>query len=242
MRHVFRKLAWPVGALAALAIAGMEPSRAEAGVITGIFYQYDDVDARNATSGGQTAAGAASQSTNGGEAPLSFNVSTLNYNVGKNGTNDLSHFLGPDAPAHHGGDSIQLGNGDSTTNSSTGTKNAGSYFLFTGSVFLTAGSHTFSITHDDGAQLTIAGQTFGTPTPTSKITETETITTGAGDIAFTLGYGEVNGPPSILNFSIDGVTVTSTPEPSTMVGATMALICTGGLAWRRRRRAVAQPA
>ena len=237
MRHVFRKLAWPVGALAALVIAGMEPGRAEAGVITGIFYQYDDVDARNATVGGQTAAGAASQSSNKGET-LSFNVSTLNYNVGANGNNTLGNFLGPDAPAGHRADSIQLGNGDSTS----GPGNAGSYFLIQGSVFLTAGSHTFSITHDDGAQLTIAGQTFGTTTPTTKITETDTITTGTGNFDFSLGYGEVNGPPSILNFSIDGVTVTSTPEPSTMVGATTALICTAGLAWRRCRRAVAQPA
>ncbi len=132
-----------------------------------------------------------------------------------------------------------MGNGDS----STGSGNAGSYFLFRGSVFLTQGSHTFSITHDDGAQLLILGTTFGTTTPTTQITETETLTARiSADNSFVLGYGEINGRPAVLNFSIDGKSVVSTPEPSTMVGAASALVCTAGLAWRRRRRAIAQPA
>ncbi len=58
------------GTLAALALIGAGASRAEAGLITGTFYQYDDTDARNAT---VTRTGTATEA-------VPFNVSTLDYN------------------------------------------------------------------------------------------------------------------------------------------------------------------
>ena len=215
-----KRLSW---ALAALVLTGISANQADAGQITGTFYQGDLVDGNNATSAGPTAAGLA-QTTQ----ILMFNSTALNYNVGRNQADTLGNFLGADTPTGHRNDVI--------SNQSTDTK--GSYFLFTGSIFLTQGQHALTLTHDDGAQFsfTMLGLTFGSSGPTSQKTDKGTVNvTTAGEYDFRLGYGEVLGPPAVLTLTLDGDVVRGVPEPSTMVGASIALMFGGGIAWRRRR-------
>ena len=216
-----KRLSW---ALAALVLTGISASRADAGQITGTFYQGDLVDGNNATSAGPTAAGLAQTIQT-----LMFNSTALSYNAGANQPDTLGNFLGGDAPAGHRNDVI--------SNSDPATR--GSYFLFTGSIFLTAGNHTLTLRHDDGAQFsfTMLGLTFGSSGPTSAKTDTGTVNvTTAGEYDFRLGYGEVQGPPAVLRLTLDGDIVRGVPEPSTMVGASIALMFGGGIAWRRRRQ------
>jgi hypothetical protein len=127
--------------------------------------------------------------------------------------------------------------GDTLTSNNTTT---GTYILFSGSVFVTAGSHTFAVSSDDGSELQISalGIDLNQPGAQTEHTLSQTVTVGAtGEYAFKLSYGEVNGLPADLVFTIDGHDVLSTPEPSTMVSASMAGLVGIGCTWYRRRRA-----
>jgi hypothetical protein len=123
-----------------------------------------------------------------------------------------------------------------------GTLARGTYIILTGTVDLSAGSHHFTVTHDDGAELKVGGTTiFSHPSPTVAITDGGFLTVAGGPVTFSLAYGEVNGLPAVLNFQIDGQTVVGTPvpEPATDAMALSAIPVGLFVAWRRRKRAAA---
>ena len=109
------------------------------------------------------------------------------------------------------------------------------YFLFTGSTYLTAGNNSFIVPHDDGLQLSIQGigLVVNQPGPTSPVNTPFNVNApAAGLYNFTLAYGETAGGPAVLRFDVNG-SPAGVPEP-----ATWALLMTGfgivGVAMRRR--------
>jgi hypothetical protein len=111
------------------------------------------------------------------------------------------------------------------------------FIRFTGQTYLNAGANTFLLPHDDGVTLNIAGigLVLDQPGPTSPIDTTFDVTApSAGLYDFTLLYAECAGPPAVLEFSVNGITV-GVPEPSSVL-----LFSAAGLgllaALRRRRR------
>lgn len=91
------------------------------------------------------------------------------------------------------------------------------YFYFTGSIFLNAGTNYFLVGDDDGVQLNIDGIGLVVDRP-GKTPLQETFFTvtapSAGTYHFELSYGEAFGPPAALvweiNFETVGSTVTGT--------------------------------
>lgn len=123
-------------------------------------------------------------------------------------------------------------------NSSTFTNN--SELVIDGSVYLTAGTNSFVVGHDDGVVLTIPGINYmdndGGPTGFTTTSFNVNNPNPAGTYAFTLDYSECCGGPAGLEFAVNGAPVgptSVTPEPSSLV-----LLGTGilGLATRFRRR------
>ena len=119
------------------------------------------------------------------------------------------------------------------------------YMLFTGQIALDAGANVFTITHDDGLQLAIAGipgfvvdQPGPTPPTATMFTA---MAPAAGIYNFTLSYGEVQGPPAELIWDFKGAPVGGVPEPATWG---MMLLGFGGIGMamrtRRRKQAIAQ--
>jgi hypothetical protein len=98
---------------------------------------------------------------------------------------------------------------------------------YTGQTFLHAGDNIFNVVHDDGVVLRVGGFTAnGCPTgevvcqpqPTSPANSPFTVTAPAdGLYDFTLDYAECCGPPAVLQFQVNSQTVSSTPEPTTML-------------------------
>jgi hypothetical protein len=89
------------------------------------------------------------------------------------------------------------------------------FIRFTGQTYLNAGVNTFYIPHDDGAVLNIVGigLVLNQPDPTSPVTTAFDVTApSAGLYDFTLLYGECTGPPAVLGFMVNGLTV-GIPEP-----------------------------
>ena len=230
-----------IGSLAAVAaLAGLAPGRAAADSVTGAVYLNQ---------GGFFDLGPAYFPTSTAPAfttpDATFTSSSLNYN--DSGRNTVGGFLGTkDAAtlsAPIGGQNLQE-----------------TYFLFSASVYLSAGKHTLVINHDDGAELTSTGGAGGAltfsnisagsqysghsigysaPTVANSSTGTQSGTvnvTTAGVYTFKLGYGEVNSLPAILSFTVDGAPVQTTPEPSTVVMAGTAALAGLGCAVRRRRK------
>jgi hypothetical protein len=112
------------------------------------------------------------------------------------------------------------------------------YMLFTGQIALAAGANNFTITHDDGLQLAIAGIPgfiVDEPGPTSPVaTNFIANAPSAGVYNFTLSYGEVFGAPAQLVWNFNGRPVTgSVPEPATWA---MMLLGFGGIGMAMRRR------
>jgi hypothetical protein len=108
-------------------------------------------------------------------------------------------------------------------------------FDFKGMVTVTNGQ-TFTVAHDDGLTLTIGGLTvISAPGPTAPTVTTETYTGPSGNLPFELVYGEVQGPPAVLQISLP---LQNVPEPSPVVGAFgLGLMGLVGLVWRRRKQA-----
>jgi hypothetical protein len=121
-----------------------------------------------------------------------------------------------------------------------------SYFLFTGTIFLTAGANAFTIAHDDGLQLSLdggIGLVVDAAVPTSPTTTPFTINApSTGTYNYTLSYGECCGGPAVLQWLYPtGAPVGQAPEPATWA---MMLLGFGGIGMvmrgRRRRQELAQ--
>ena len=101
----------------------------------------------------------------------------------------------------------------------------------TGTVTVTTGE-TFTVAHDDGLTLTIAGLTvISAPSPTSPATTTATYTGPSGNELFQLVYAECCGPPGVLDVNLPLTTTIS--EASTWA---MMLAGFGGLGFAAMRR------
>ncbi len=117
------------------------------------------------------------------------------------------------------------------------------YILITGTIHVNTGD-VLSIVHDDGTNLVVNGVTLITaPGKTAQETSTAAAFAGpSGNYSFSLGYGEVAGPPAILQFYDNGILVTPispTPEPATITMAGLGLVALGGVKLIRRRKRVA---
>jgi hypothetical protein len=113
------------------------------------------------------------------------------------------------------------------------------YFLFTGSIFLNAGTNSFTVAHDDGLQLNVdgIGLVVDAPGPSSPATlGFDILAPSAGTYNFQLSYGECCGGPAVLQFlyptgqAVGGDPV---PEPATWA---MMLIGFGGIGMTMRAR------
>lgn len=92
---------------------------------------------------------------------------------------------------------------------------------------------TFTITHDDGVSLIIAGINLGfSPAPTSPTTSIQTYTGPTGIFPFQLVYGECCGGPAVLQANLPAV---SLPEPATL--PLLGTVLAGLFVTRRRKRA-----
>ncbi len=112
------------------------------------------------------------------------------------------------------------------------------YFYFTGSFYLNAGNNAFVVGHDDGLQLNVdsIGLVVNHPGPTAFTNTPFNVTAStAGLYNFEMSYGEVNGAPAVLLFTINGAPVGSVPEPSTLLGMGTGLVSMLGLIRLRRR-------
>ena len=115
------------------------------------------------------------------------------------------------------------------------------YFLFTGSTYLNAGSNSFVVPHDDGIQLFIdgIGLVVDQPGPTSPVdTPFTVVAPNAGFYTFSLSYGETAGGPAVLAFNVNGGPAGGgVPEPATW-GMMLAGFGLVGAGMRRRARNV----
>ena len=109
--------------------------------------------------------------------------------------------------------------------------------ILTGTLTLKAGD-TLAITHDDGAVLFLNGvNVINSPYGTSAITSPYTVTSAmAGTDTFKLEYAEGNGSPADLNFSVNGLTVGQTPEPSSLMLLGTGIATAAGFVRRRISR------
>jgi hypothetical protein len=164
----------------------------------------------------------------GGTPTLTFTSTAINYN-----SQVTSYTLGGfiNAPTQS---TILTGGshaGDALNNT---------HITLTGNLFLGAGVNNFTIAHDDGVVINIAGfgNVLSAPGPTSPVVTAFSVINGgaAGTFAYTLNYNECCGPPAVLQWQYaNGNPISAVPEPSTW--AMMLLGFVGlGFAFRQSRR------
>jgi hypothetical protein len=148
-------------------------------------------------------------------------VNALNFSTGDSDVTTIDQFLGASLGGAVGGHALN-----------------NTYFLFTGSTFLHAGSNSFVVPHDDGLQLNIdgIGLVVDQPGPTGEVdTPFDVIAPSDGIYNFELAYGECCGGPAVIRFDVNGQPAGGVPEP-----AMWALMLAGfglvGATLRSRRR------
>lgn len=100
------------------------------------------------------------------------------------------------------------------------------FFYFTGSLYLNAGANTFVVAHDDGLQLNIDGLGLVVNSPggqAENFTPFTVTASTAGNYNFELAYGECEGPPADLVWSINQQTVGSNVPDSATTGSLLGI-------------------
>ena len=108
----------------------------------------------------------------------------------------------------------------------------------TGTVGLSAGANTFDVSHDDGVVISIAGigTVLNAAGPTAPVDTPFTVNAPTtGNYSFVLTYAECCGPPAVLEWKINDVSVTTdVPEPSTWAMMILGFFGVGFVAYRRK--------
>ena len=126
-------------------------------------------------------------------------VGALNFASGDSTVTTIDQFLGASLGGAVGGHALN-----------------NTYFLFTGSTFLHAGTNSFVVPHDDGLQLNIdgIGLVVDQPGPTGEVDfPFDVIAPADGLYNFELAYGECCGGPAVIRFNVNGAPA-GAPEPA----------------------------
>jgi hypothetical protein len=152
-------------------------------------------------------------------------------NFSSNTDSSLLGFLTTGVSGTPNGDVVVLSGPDAQMNNDL--------FQFTGTVSLTDG--TYGYEHDDGMILYLNGSpVINAPGPTSATSTAFTVCASgcdavAGNYSFELDYGEVAGPPAVLQGNLPFV-ASATPEPSSFVLLGSGLLGAAGMLRRRMKK------
>jgi hypothetical protein len=124
-----------------------------------------------------------------------------------------------------------IGGALGATSMGTGTGN--SFFQINGIVSLQSGDNFFTITHDDGAVISMPdfGTVLNQPGPTPPVGQTFDVFNPGPAVAepFTLNYVECCSPPAVLTLSL-----APAPLPGAGFSGLVALALAGAWAWSRK--------
>ena len=228
----------------ALVLAGIGQARAD--VFTGSIYQSGDSTNYGTNPPASALANpviaAAYNPTVAAATGLTLDAQfqTTSINFGANGTNNSG---GPNYNPAFFFNNPTFFNESNRFAHSSGNYGAGAnldntYVLLKDTTFsvVKGDTYTFTVNHDDGAQLIVNGQTLFTSVgPVTGGTSTGLYTaTTTGTVELDLSYGEVAGPPATLTLA-----VTATPEPATLTMAGCGLVAFAGYKLRRRKQVAA---
>jgi hypothetical protein len=225
MTGVLRKTARCLAGIVGVAAIGLSsPGLAKADLYTGYLFL-------NTTAGADATVSQFSALGGASAAVITFTTNAINFDdTTPQSTATVQQFFNSNSSA------VTVLTGSSHLSdilTTAGIIQSGGYILFTGSTFLNAGTTSYSVNHDDGAELQVNGQTaFSSPGPTTQITSTGSVTAGsAGNYTFNLAFGEVNGTPAVIQFS----PALPTPEPSTLAIGGVGALGMIGYGLRRRK-------
>jgi PEP-CTERM motif len=187
-----------------------------------------------------------------GASDATFTTTSLNYNVQNMANYTPLGFLGTSTTFTNTSAQWNTGTQNNSTFFGATADLNNTYILLTANVFLTHGE-TFMFQHDDGVSLNINGidqpmTNTGTPnsdpstSPTTQATDIYTWNGATGNQTVVIGYGAVNGDPSVLivtDTTFGTFTPAVVPEPASVAMMAIGLVAVGGYKIRRRKNAVA---